>query len=259
VTDTSADSAPVSSPAERANEHPVRPEERPGVLRGGATLTLQTHQAQRLVKGRGYTADKPAIIGLIGFANLLRSIWHGARYDDPYADWWLLKVHAALELAEQELVAAEQGIATRFEALGSLEVTAPTSVKPARVALNFSNPYAFRAARLVGLYDALVRRVLSARHVGLLAREEAERALHLGGRQVRRALQSAVGYRFLNVSRGDLEQGTAKAQQAREALGEPPEEVLTGAQRAPFAPRRSSPTPATPPPSTRLHSLPDLT
>ena len=67
-------------PAE-SGDRPARNEERPGVLRGGATLTLQTRQAQRLVKGRGYTAEKPAITGLIGFANLLRSIWHGARAD----------------------------------------------------------------------------------------------------------------------------------------------------------------------------------
>ena len=64
------------------------------------TLTLETRQAQRMVKGRPGTADKPAIMGLIGFANRLRVIWHGARADDPYADWWLVKVHDALDVAD---------------------------------------------------------------------------------------------------------------------------------------------------------------
>jgi integrating conjugative element protein (TIGR03761 family) len=210
------------------------------------------------VKGRGYTAEKPAIIGLIGFANLLRSIWHGARADDPYADWWMLKVHAALDLAQQELVVAEQEIATRFQAMGAIEVAAPASIKPARIALNFSNPYAFRAARLVGLYDGLVRAVLSARHVGLLAGEEAERALHLGGRQVRRALQSAVGYRFLGVTRLDIARGTAKAQQARDAMGELPEDVLAGVRRAPCAPAVAGPTAPVVTDSINLRPLPDL-
>ena len=237
----------------------ARTEERPGVLRGGATLTLQTRQAQRLVKGRGYTAEKPAIIGLIGFANLLRSIWHGARADDPYADWWMLKVHAALDLAQQELVAAEQELATRFQTMAAIEVAAPTSIKPARIALNFSNPYAFRAARLVGLYDGLVRAVLSARHVGLLAREEAERALHQGGRQVRRALQSAIGYRFLGLTRLDIAQGTAKAQQARDAMGELPADVLAGVRRAPCAPAVAVPTAPAVTDSSNLRPLPDLT
>ena len=34
--------------------------ERPEVLRGKATLTVHTRQAQRLVRGRTATADKPA-------------------------------------------------------------------------------------------------------------------------------------------------------------------------------------------------------
>ena len=168
-------------------------EDRPGVLRGGATLTLQTHQAQRLVKGREFSAEKPAIMGLFGFANLLRTIWHGARADEPYADWWMLKVHDALELSEQALIGAEQDIATRFLAMDAIDVSVPASIKPARIALNFSIPYAFRAARLVGRYDGLARALLSARHVGLLTCDAAERALHVGGRQVCRALQSPVG------------------------------------------------------------------
>ena len=134
-----------------------RVEERPGVLRGGATLTLQTRQAQRLVKGRGQSEGKPAIIGLIGFANMLRVIWHGARADDPYADWWMLKVHDALQFSQEHLESAGQEVATRFQAMGSIHVDAPASTKPARIALNFSNPYAFRGAQLVSAYDALVR------------------------------------------------------------------------------------------------------
>ena len=174
---------------------PVRAQldERPGVLRGGATLTLQTRQAQRLVKGRGYSAEKPAIIGLIGFANLVRTLWHGARADDPYADWWLLKVHDALGVRRSGSSSPlEQGIVDAIRgAWARSTLHAPASIKPARIALNFSNPYAFRAAGLIGRFDALVCKVLSARHVGLLGRDEAERTLHQGGRWVRRALQSA--------------------------------------------------------------------
>jgi integrating conjugative element protein (TIGR03761 family) len=226
---THSASSPADAPA-------AQPDARPGVLRGGAVLTLQTRQAQRLVKGRGYSADKPAIIGLIGFANLVRSVWHGARADDPYADWWMLKIHAALDEAEQELASLARAIAGRLEDGGALEVTVPASIKPARVSLNFSNPYAFRAARVIGLFDAVVCKLLSARHVGLLARNDAEAMLHQGGRVVRRVLQSPVGYRFLGVTRRDLEQGTAKALQAVESMGEVPEDVVTGSHRAPHAP-----------------------
>ena len=51
----------------------------PGVLRGQVWLTIQTRQAQQLVRGRNGTAEKPAITGLVGFANQLRVIWQAAR------------------------------------------------------------------------------------------------------------------------------------------------------------------------------------
>lgn len=222
-------------------------------------LTLQTRQAQRLVKGRGYSAEKPAIIGLIGFANLVRSVWHGARADDPFADWWMLKIHDALDQAERELSSMERAIEGRFMGLGALEVASPASTKPARVTLNFSNPYAFRAARVVGMFDALACKVLSARHVGLLARDEAEGMLHQGGRVVRRMLQSAVGYRFMGVTRRDLEQCTAKALQALESMGKVPGDVLTGDCRTPHAPAvvsHPNAKPITDPKS--LRALPDI-
>lgn len=258
MTESSADPNPAPVHDTEPVERTPRNEDHPGVLRGGATLTLQTRPAQRLVKGRGYTAEKPAIIGLLGFANLLRSIWHGARADDPYADWWMLKVHAALELAQQEVTVAEQEIFSQFEAMGAIEVAPPTSIKPARIALNFSNPYAFRAARLVGFYDGLVRTVLSAQHVGLLSRDEAERALRVGGRHVRRALQSAVGYRFVGVTRLEMKQGTAKAQQAMDVMGELPDPILAGTSRAPYAPAIAVTTPLVVTDSITLRPLPDL-
>ena len=159
------------SAAQSPEEGVGRPDDRPGVLRGRATLTLQTRQAQRLVKGRGLSAEKPAIIGLLGFANRVRTLWHGARADDPYADWWLLQVDEALVQAGHELVTLEQAIAKLFEALGAIEVASPVSVKPARIALNFTNPYAFRAAALISQFDALACKVLTARHVGLVGRD----------------------------------------------------------------------------------------
>jgi hypothetical protein len=60
-----------------------RPPSTPGALHGQIWLTVQTNQAQQLIHGRAGTPDKPAIIGLIGFADRLRVIWQAARHDDP--------------------------------------------------------------------------------------------------------------------------------------------------------------------------------
>ena len=79
------------------------------------------------------------------------------------------------------------------------------------------------------------------------------------GRQVRRALQSAVGYRFVGVTRLDVVQGTAKAQQARDVMGELPEDILAGTSRAPYAPALAIAAAPAATDSIHLRPLPDLT
>ena len=138
--------------------------------------------------------------------------------------------------AERELLVLERALSARLEALSAIDVVAPESARPARIALNFSNPYAFRAAGLIGQFDGFACKVLSARHVGLIGRDESEKLLHQGGRWVRRALQSPVLYRLLGVTRDDVLQRTAKGLQAEETMGEVPDDVLRGDRRAPHAP-----------------------
>jgi integrating conjugative element protein (TIGR03761 family) len=210
-------------------------------LRGVVTLTLETRQAQRLVKGRAGTADKPAIIGLIGFANLLRAIWHGARADDPYADWWLIKVHEALELADKALKEAIAAVQTHLSASEAIRATPGASVRPVRTPLRFSNPYAYRGAHLLANYDQLVRAVLTAQHIGVVTRADGERFAATGGRQLRRAFLSPLAYRLTGITRQDVAQGTAKSAQAYASMGEIPADVLAGALRAPHAPVRPMP------------------
>jgi hypothetical protein len=137
----------------------------PGALQGQVWLTLQTHHAQRLIRGRPAAADKPAIIGLFGFADRLRGIWQGARQDDPYADWWLVKIEEALVAAEQLIQGEQAKLDERLQALPALEVTVATSQRAYRTPLRFANPHAFRGAKLLAEYDELARGVLTARHI----------------------------------------------------------------------------------------------
>ena len=69
---------------------------RPGLLRGSASLDIQTRQAQRLVYGRRHTESKEHIIGLVRFGMNMKRIWSSAGRDDPYADWTLLQVEESL-------------------------------------------------------------------------------------------------------------------------------------------------------------------
>lgn len=210
----------------------------PGTLRGQTWLTVQTRQAQQLIQGRNGSADKPAIIGLVGFADRLRVIWQAARDDDPYADWWLIKVHEALDQAREFIGRHQEELDKRLAQMQALEVEVAQSLRPYRIRLQFANPYAYQGAQLVAAYDTLVRTVLTCRHIGLLDNEAAAGIVNLCARKVRGTFVVPLGYRFLGIDRKCLQRGSGKDPRACQLMGELPEEVLSGEQRAPLVPRK---------------------
>jgi integrating conjugative element protein (TIGR03761 family) len=209
----------------------------PGALRSQATMEIQTRQAQRLVYGRMASAGKHEIVGLLRFAAMLRPIWSGSMADDPYADWWLVKIERELAQAREQLKHMENTVEQHLAGAPAVNVVVAQSLSPARLELNFSNPYAFHGAYLLADYDALVRAVLTARHVGLMDSPTSERLLAEGGRYLRAAYEAGRGYRYMGVKRVDLVQGTAKARKAIETLGELPQPVISGELRSTYAPR----------------------
>lgn len=209
----------------------------PGALRSQATMEIQTRQAQRLVFGRMAADGQHEIVGLLRFAAMLRPIWGGSMADDPYADWWLVKIERELMRARDQLNEMEGTVEQVLAGAPAVNVIVAQSLAPARLELNFSNPYAFHGAYLLADFDKLVRAVLTARHVGLMDLQTSERLLAQGGKQLRSAYEAAKGYRYMGATREDLVQGTAKAAKAREAMGELPQPIITGELRAAYAPK----------------------
>ncbi|MEW8024879.1 MAG: PFL_4669 family integrating conjugative element protein [Candidatus Thiodiazotropha sp.] len=210
----------------------------PGALRGQTWLTVQTRQAQQLIQGRHGSADKPAIIGLVGFADRLRMIWQAARDDDPYADWWLIKVHEALDQAREFIGRHQEELDNRLAQMQALEVEVAQSLRPYRIRLQFANPYAYQGAQLIAAYDTLVRTVLTCRHIGLLDNEAAAGIVNLGARKVRGTFVVPQGYRLLGIDRKSIQQHSGKDPRACQLMGELPEAVLSGEQYAPLVPRK---------------------
>ncbi len=175
-----------------------RPDPQPtlGALRGQAWLTVQTRQAQRLIRGRNGTTDKPAIIGLVGFADRLRLIWQAVRNDDPYADWWLIRIHESIEQARAFVNRSQSKIDEQLAQSPAVEVRVAASLRPYRIPLQ---PYAYQGAHLIGEYDTLVRTLLSGYHVGLLERASSKQAVQLGGQRIRGVFVLPQGYRFLGA------------------------------------------------------------
>ena len=66
-------------------------------------MVNETCQAQSLIRGRRSSEGKSAIVGLIGFADRLKSLSQSVCFDDPYADWWLIKVGEAIAASRAQL------------------------------------------------------------------------------------------------------------------------------------------------------------
>jgi len=214
--------------------------EKPGALRGEVWLTIQTIHAQRLFHGRVATTDKPTIVGLVGFANRLRVIWQGARNDDPYADWWLIKIHDAIEKAGDVIRGSQMDLEKRLEQMDAMAVDIAASQRPYRVPLKFANPYAYRGAKLLTEFDKLVCMALTVRHIGLLGGQSCEDILKASARKVRSIFMIPQGYRLLKINREQVKNAMGRSHEARQLMGEVPGDVLNGKRQAPLVPRKVS-------------------
>jgi len=212
--------------------------EKPGALSGQVWLTIQTSQAQQLIRGRNGSPDKPAIIGLIGFADRMRLIWQAARNDDPYADWWLIKVHDAIEMNVDYVRNWQREMRNLLGQMTAMDITIAESSRPYRVPLQFANPYAYQAALLLSEYDALVRMVLTVHHVGLLESEGRNGLIKSCARKIRALFVVPQSYRFLKIDREAVHKATGRSHEARQAMGELPDDILSGERQAPLVPRK---------------------
>ena len=229
---------PFADPNARNLVERSRQPQKPGVLHGQVWLTVQTSQAQQLIHGRAGTPDKPAIIGLVGFADRLRVIWLAARRDDPYADWWLIKVHEAIEANETFIRHRQVELDKHLEQMTGMEVNVAASEHPYRVPLQFANPYAYRAAQLVASYDRLVCTALTARHIGLLDGAAYVQVQQACARKLRALFMLPQGYRLLKIDRDRVQKAMGRSHEARQLMGEVPEAILSGERQAPLVPRK---------------------
>jgi integrating conjugative element protein (TIGR03761 family) len=200
----------------------------PGALRGEVWLNVQTYQAQSLIRGRRGGEGKPAIMGLVGFAERLKVLWQAIRSDDPFADWWLVKVEDSVADVRSQLHSLQEQLQATLVSVECFEVTFAQSSRPQRVSLQFANPYAFRAAQMLADYDRMMCTWMTARHLGMALPTEIAEKVSGSGRSLRRVFALPQSYQYLEISRNDIHQGTARAEKARECMGDLPQEILDG-------------------------------
>ena len=223
--------------------------QRSGSLHSELHLVLQTHHAQLLVRGRDIKG-KPLISGLLAFADRLRLIWQAAESDDPFADWYLVKVHDAIATAENRIEAERKQIQTLLKSSRTFEI-APAEVKePFRMALRFTTPYGYLAARLLGEFDEMVCQAFTAQQIGTLSDIKCEEAIRLCARRIRGLFSLPQRYRRLGLARCDGLVDEPTFERAERLMGAIPRDILEGTRRAPWSPKIRGSAAAPIPPST---------
>ena len=209
-----------------------------GSLRSQIELTLHTYHAVRVWQGgqptgkAGYSV--PRRVRYLTNTNMIRMT--SAR-DNPYADWWMIKIEEKLDQAQQEMNELSAMLDKLITAVPAhISITDNLNQKPFTTGVFCNSHMGFRAVFLLEAYDSLARKILLANHVGLLSRRDMEGFLDQGAHQLRSLFGLALTYKNTEVTRDDMAANNAKARAAIERLGTPPTEILQGTLRSEFAP-----------------------
>lgn len=210
--------------------------EQPGDLRSETRMTIQTRQAQKLVVGRKSADHVEPIIGLLDFGRRMKLIWLSAEADDPFADWFLVKIEQSLNESQALIQAKTDWLNTRLSEIQGFDIQVAHSLQPLQVPIYFQNPYGYMGAYLIADYDALARSVFTARHIALIDRTVAEQLLQVTGKAIRRTFNLASQWKFTGVTREDVLAQNPNALKAIGFLGECPEPIVSKTQRAKISP-----------------------
>mgnify|MGYP000001637494 CR=1 FL=1 len=221
-----------------------------GSLRSAMSLTLHTHHASRIWHGRAPTEGRPGIIGLNGFIGAMNKMKRGAEQDDPYSDWWMLRIEDKLADTKTRLqTLREQVDQALADVPAALSLGENMNVQPVKLPLFVNAQLGFMAVYLLADYDDLARKLILAHHTALIDRSTLERWLNDGAHALRSLFSLAQQYRYSGTTRDDFAAKNAAARAALEKFGELPQDVLEGTRRSRFAPpiARRTTKPGTPP------------
>lgn len=215
-----------------------------GSLRAAMSLTLHTHHASRIWHGRTASEGKSGIVGLGGFIAIANKVKRGAEQDDPYSDWWMLRIEEKLAQTKDRLQALREQVDLALaDVPPALSLGENMNVQPVKLPLFVNAQLGFMAVYLLADYDELARKLILAHHTALIDRSTLERWLNEGAHELRSLFSLAQQYRFSGCTRDDFAAKNAAARAALEKLGELPQDVLEGTRRSRYAPpivRRST-------------------
>lgn len=215
---------------------------KPGRLNGEVHLTLHTAYAQKLFLG--FRPDKRSV-NLLQFGGRMTQVWDAVERDDPYADWYLLKVYDLLIKLQKQLsgeIEKYQAKLKEANQLVNLTIHPFESQQPVVESLWFRTQYGYMAANLVAHFDELMRTILTANRVGILLDKPEKDIRQTWLDQLLTLFRLPFKWKALPVTRADIKSNNDQAKIAQEKMGQLPEPILLLTLRSPFAPVIKSPT-----------------
>ncbi len=217
----------------------------PGPMSMAANMQLHSRLSINLFRGRKGEPDKNIrpIIGLARFGRQVALVWSAAAEDDPFADQTLINIELAYDTANRLIKDRSEALAALVDGMDGFEVQYQESVEPVSLDLKFYSPWGFRGAVLLREFDVLVRRALTARHLGLFTNDDWQNVVHDSQRALRHMFAEVDSWVNTGVRRQDMDQNNRVAKRAQSVYTELKKgylvldsDVMQGFVRAKLAP-----------------------
>jgi integrating conjugative element protein (TIGR03761 family) len=211
---------------------------------GADQMTLHTKEAYRLFIGRAADPEKKleSIPGAKRLAHALRGLWQLTAFDNPYADWALVRhdhnIGEVLKQLESRTRDAQHSL-DKVRSKG-LNYTVLQSAEPKVLDLGFRSPYGYAVAELVVTYDYYVRLMKTLCRKNLISDKEEYSAIREITRTIRRHMHETNYFgrwlttkELINLARADFlptaSDDSRKRQEAAAAIfGPVPSQIYAG-------------------------------
>lgn len=217
-----------------------------GALRSNITLTLHSQYAVKLWHGRTILRDgrsdnviKAPIPSMPNCLAILAQIQKDAANDDPYADWHLIQFEERVLQSTEEMKALISKLIDVYQDClpESIDISQCANISPVTIPIFVNSQLGYKLIYLLSEFDMLARSTMTACHIALMSRAEAQGWLEAGAALIRKCFGLTSSYRHSGITRQDVRANTSRYQEVLQRFKlELPEDVIRGERRAKFAP-----------------------
>ncbi len=216
------------------------PFEDPGSIKSDVSLMLHSKEALKIFMGRKENKQEGIhhIPGVSVYAKLLRTIWGSCLAGNPFAKYWIKKIEEKLKESEEDLQAYFDQLEKYQPPSARLNISKSISVKPVEVKLNFATPYTYKVVYCLVLFDEIVTKLITLRHIALISPYEFDRGVRESRGAINRVLNAIGGFKPVEITLNDVREGNKTYLEAVELMGELPEIIIKNQYTPEFFPTR---------------------